>query len=292
MYNSTIKSNQLENLITGHRGPAFISKMPLDTLFSKYSADDNGKVIPDVGLGDFDRLAQLIEPTDCKTVSVMSLEGLFRGYSGDFLIGNMPKFERPVKQEIKGNAHDYSPWVGHSGSPLGNTSTSMRPDLSLLSYGSGDTWPTDGINTYLTQYDAAKAKGVGFAGPMVMVGWGYDLFNRPVPNNDNAGSGQVFPTLNSTSFLSDHRNRSDMWKAGPIDLKWCPMKKVWTFPYMIPGKYNGNGTMTIWAGLDSSTDTKLTANLSTFFNLAGIPSGTKVLAYPVAGELIIHAADC
>ncbi len=102
------------------------------------------------------------------------------------------------------------------------------------------------------------ARPVGLRGPLVMGGWGYDIYGKPVPNlrddadykyNDensaNYGRTRYYPPAlqaktesgarrDHKHFLPHHMRRSDRWKVGPVDLRWDPNRKVW-----VGGKHNG-----------------------------------------------------
>lgn len=65
---------------------------------------------------------------------------------------------------------------------------------------------------------------IGIKGPPVIVGWGFDVAGKPVPNKDEvAGSGGRSP-----QFADDWLSRSDLWKAGPLDIRWDYRRGVWT----------------------------------------------------------------
>ena len=59
--------------------------------------------------------------------------------------------------------------------------------------------------------------------PLVLVGWGFDTHNKPVPN---AGS-TVAPEM---KFADDWLRKPHTWKAGPLDVRWDDDRKVWTCP--------------------------------------------------------------
>jgi hypothetical protein len=54
-------------------------------------------------------------------------------------------------------------------------------------------------------------------GPMILSGWGFDHADRAAPST----SDDVF------SFDPEVVNNRQTWKAGPIDLKWDAVRKVW-----------------------------------------------------------------
>jgi hypothetical protein len=70
---------------------------------------------------------------------------------------------------------------------------------------------------------------LGLRGPLVVVGWGYDTNDKPVPADP----------ANSNAFLKNHRKRQDKWKAGPVDLRWDDERKVWAAG-------GGGGSSDIW----------------------------------------------
>ena len=42
-------------------------------------------------------------------------------------------------------------------------------------------------------------------------------------------------------FLKNHKKRQDKWKAGPVDLRWDDVRKVW-----VAGGSGGGGRGTVW----------------------------------------------
>lgn len=58
-------------------------------------------------------------------------------------------------------------------------------------------------------------RGVGFRGPMILSGPGYDVDGNPVPSS----GGQPHPQANWNPAL---------WKTGPVDLRWDASRGVWT----------------------------------------------------------------
>ena len=60
-------------------------------------------------------------------------------------------------------------------------------------------------------------KPLGLRGPIILVGWGFDICAKPIP-----GVGYT--------FVPNHRRRSDTWKSGPIDLRWNETTKTWQPP--------------------------------------------------------------
>lgn len=69
-------------------------------------------------------------------------------------------------------------------------------------------------------------RSIGLKGPPVIVGWGYDVCGKPVPNKDEiVGSGGLSPY-----FADNWLQKPNLWKAGPLDIRWDYRRGVWTSP--------------------------------------------------------------
>jgi hypothetical protein len=81
-------------------------------------------------------------------------------------------------------------------------------------------------------------RSIGLKGPPIIVGWGTDINGKPVPNkNEIPGSGG-----SSADFADDWLQRPDLWKAGPLDIRWDYKRGVWTSPpsnRMVQVKFTG-----------------------------------------------------
>ena len=69
-----------------------------------------------------------------------------------------------------------------------------------------------------TTVESYGIRAVGFKSPMVLTGWGFDVFNLPVPS----ASG------NANRFHPQASWNSKLWKSGPVDLRWDDQRGVWT----------------------------------------------------------------
>lgn len=65
-------------------------------------------------------------------------------------------------------------------------------------------------------FDDTKVRALAYRVPMIFIGYGKDVGGRPVPSGDD---GQYIP---------NHKQRSDLWKAGPLDVRWNDQTKMWT----------------------------------------------------------------
>lgn len=91
---------------------------------------------------------------------------------------------------------------------------------------------TMGVSGYSSDY---WYRGIGIRGPMVMVGWGYDVDGYPVPNKN--WTDPAILTEAGNSGIADYRSmqfedrwleKPHMWKTGPVDLRWDSTRGVWT----------------------------------------------------------------
>jgi len=108
--------------------------------------------------------------------------------------------------------------------PLNSGADGLGGYVGLVSgiYPSGSGSPVD---LYFEKDHWARAtveisgiRGVGFKSPMVLTGWGYDVNNLPVPNRSGT------PTL----FHKEASWNTNLWKSGPVDLRWDDQRGVWT----------------------------------------------------------------
>jgi len=63
-----------------------------------------------------------------------------------------------------------------------------------------------------------SVKGVGFKAPIILTGWGYDIDGNPVPSDSG----------DPTVFASGAFRNPSLWKSGPLDTRWDPIRGVWS----------------------------------------------------------------
>ena len=141
-------------------------------------------------------------------------------------------FNQLANVKPSGNDLSNDPWMdgGHNISmalnynPLDSGVDGLGGYVGLASgvYPSGSGSPVD---LYFEKDHWARStvetfgiRGVGFKSPMVLTGWGYDINNLPIP----ARSGT--PTL----FHPQASWNPNLWKSGPVDLRWDEQRGVWT----------------------------------------------------------------
>lgn len=61
-----------------------------------------------------------------------------------------------------------------------------------------------------------SAQTMGFRGPMIMSGWGYGVDMKTIPFDTDVHAHHV-----------DTGTNRNLWKTGPIDLRWDEERKVW-----------------------------------------------------------------
>ena len=146
--------------------------------------------------------------TNYEDKAFMSMDGLFRPFSTVEKTG-WPSFEKSNADESEVSSNQINPFRS------GN-------DIKALSYG-------DTVGPYGLLRDPQEApnesgefvpyRGLGLRLPAIGVGWGYDIDGNPVP----AGTGE-------NGFADDYLYNQENWKAGPIDLRWDDVRKVWRSP--------------------------------------------------------------
>ena len=183
----------------------------------------------------------------------------------------MASFEKPGSiVDDKGNEISLSHY-GNAGSGVPDSSTlnpylhghsiiavnrasgpdKIDSDITIKKGGYG-TAPKLGEIKSEHQIAAEASRPVSLRGPMVLTGWGYDLYGFPTPNakwdaeRREANPDSEFwglPRDVPVDYIHDkpdlhhiprHLGRPDQYKAGPIDLRWDRDRKVWT-----GGRYNG-----------------------------------------------------
>lgn len=68
-------------------------------------------------------------------------------------------------------------------------------------------------------------RGVALRGPLVIAGWGFDIDNKPVPNESTS-----YPNNPKMKFEQDWLRKPQKWMCGPVDLRWDYKRHVWTAP--------------------------------------------------------------
>jgi len=176
------------------------------------------------------------------------------------------------------------------------------PDLEKYS-------PTENDTLLFHDGDSLPVKGSGYAGdyrflahrgPLVIHGWGYDVYGKPIPNasgDGGASTGNFSDTYAGLSdrfqdnWLGDARN----WPVAPVDLRFDRKRGVWTIPpafrmYQVwntePNSIpaGGSGPMSVLKSKDDISDkvgdaiTDPTITVQNWTE-SSIDAGAKTLAY-------------
>jgi hypothetical protein len=135
----------------------------------------------------------------------VSLDGLFRPFSTYPTATGISHYETPIS------------------SGTGNRSvTELDPykrghDINTVAAGS--TLPSDDQSLFDLISSGVEQRPLALRGPLVLSGWGYDTSDKPVPNAN--------PSIPTDNFADNYLQRSDLWKTGPVDLKWNNDRKIW-----------------------------------------------------------------
>jgi hypothetical protein len=122
-------------------------------------------------------------------------------------------------------------------------------------------------------------RAIGIKGPPVIVGWGFDTAGKPVPNYSEVdGSGGTSPL-----FADDWLQRPDLWKAGPLDIRWDYERGVWTSPpsyRLVQAKLLGSGSLSCeCVGCDCGSETSPSPFLAEIQN-------DNLIAYDESGDAL------
>lgn len=165
-----------------------------------------------IGSQTFDESVSSLSADDTqqfRQTAMAGLDTIFRPFSTSPTASGIPHYEVPTSSEI--GASELNPIAFGT---IGNTTPSS--DFSIIVNGQE---PGSNYITKYEEFDSDNARLFGLRMPMIGVGWGYDTDDKPVPNSNPASPG--------SSFVDGYRNRADLWKAGPIDIRWHNEKKMW-----------------------------------------------------------------
>lgn len=68
-------------------------------------------------------------------------------------------------------------------------------------------------------------RSIGLKTPLILAGWGYDIYGKPVPN-----SMPISGENRSAFFEENWLRKPSKWKVGPLDVRWDERRGVWTAP--------------------------------------------------------------
>lgn len=140
-------------------------------------------------------------------------------------------------------------------------------DIDHVIRGSG--FPDDLSILNFNDYDEMDwYRSMGLRAPIVVVGWGYDIEGKPVPNARVDQSGNAM-----TNYFEQHWLRKpDKWKAGPLDIRWDQQRGMWTVPQI--------QNMIRFYAVENYDSSKTTFRA----NVQNIPSGYAY--YNASGDLV------
>lgn len=76
------------------------------------------------------------------------------------------------------------------------------------------------INVRFSGHSSTTYRGMALRGPVMIAGWGFDIYGKPVPRASDTAD----------SFNDDWLQNYDTWKVGPLDVRWDDRRGVWTAP--------------------------------------------------------------
>ena len=159
-----------------------------DTIFSPYTTASGHSELPHFGI-----------PTNLTEPNAYTLDPF--NPNDIFSTGNSQAVNNAIYTASGHNIQIANTWT--AGDIAGSTSGDVFFAKDLHNHGE---FTFDGV------------KSIGLRAPIVLTGWGFDVSNRPVPAD----------TGDSTAFASDAFRNPNIWKSGPLDVRWDDERKVWT----------------------------------------------------------------
>lgn len=155
---------------------------------------------------------------DNENKAVMSLEGLFRPYSL-WPHENLPSFTMPTS-------------TGTPDTSIGLNPLKLGHDITILTNSSGGQLTSagsDGGNpeVEIDESGVPDYRGIGFKGPIVVVGPGLDINGDPVPLYVDSSGEAILDHNGKKQWARDYLRNPSSWPAGPVDLRWDPSRGVW-----------------------------------------------------------------
>ena len=136
---------------------------------------------------------------------------------------------------------------------------------------------------------------LGLRGPLVIHGWGYDIYGKPVPNSGGDVNGVIDTDYidHTDSFQSGWLHNPTGWPVAPVDLRYDRRRGVWTVPpafRLIQIENTGTGIAALGTGYVSVMnpgdyyDSGGAIIQDPFIQLSNftsgtVPSGERLLAY-------------
>lgn len=180
----------------------------------------------------------------------VGFDGVYSPYSTFFGASGFPHFEVPTNKTEPNSLtlnpfnpnNELSLYYAESGgtlwtNSLADTGAATSEELAKLNNpsgwldyghniefavkGTGDFRFADFNDEYASykgsHVEVTNIRAVGFRSPMVLTGWGFDVDGKPVPAD----------TGDSTIFASGAFKNPNIWKSGPLDVRWDDERKVW-----------------------------------------------------------------
>jgi hypothetical protein len=276
-----------QTALTGINIGNFLSNMP--SSFKRETPHDCliANNVPDGTGSGINRIATLIStitlnealntcgadsPDSYQQAAVMGTAGIFRAFTtSPTNTGLMPGIQTAPISILGITSTKYNPFVS------GN-------DISIFTWGN----EYSGFGTYSGTVEYNNIRAIGLRGPLMVVGWGYAI----------EGWGAVVPasTGNNTIYTTDYLRKTNLWKAGPVDLLWDERRGVWTSHDIILGVTDqvilpgATGLVTVYSDF---TPLSWKLNVTNFFS-AGVSGNKKVsCGYSAhSNKFWILSADC
>ncbi len=202
-------------------------------------------------------------------------------------LATMTSVVRPYSTSVSHDGllpHYRSPSLGGGNVLTGTVLDPFRAhnDVESVAYNPAYT----GVNTYGRDPTWSDCRPLALKGPLVVAGWGYDLYGDPVPGATG-------------HFSTNYLRRSDLWPVGPVDLLWDSGRAVWTSH----GNLRGYMTVATGAGtkdapasgvMETRTLAGVKRLMPVWSQYGSVASGYAVTATFMAqdGRWFVTSSDC
>ena len=159
---------------------------------------DDVTVTPSVSTMPTSKLTKTLDDDTYSDKGAVSMDGLYVPFTTnpDGVSSDLPHFETPVDDATEPTVDDLNPY--------GTNTTGM-----VLPYSDGLPDDIDAVA------DGDHVNSMAFRTPLILGGWGRDTSNNPVPSG---GDGE---------YITNYKQRADLWKVGPLDVRWDDSRKLW-----------------------------------------------------------------
>jgi hypothetical protein len=169
--------------------------------------------------------------TDAANKALAGFDTIFSPYTNASGHAELPHFEIPTNL-TEPNSYTLDPFNPNNIFDTGNSQALNNAIYQSSGHNIqiANTWSNDDISGATSgdiffakdlynhgEFTFDGVKSLGLRSPMVLTGWGFDVDDNPVPADAS----------DNTAFASGAFRNPNIWKSGPLDVRWDDERKVW-----------------------------------------------------------------